>query len=159
FAVGLLSVSFWQQGSARCQSSLGPPLSLAPPPWGTDQGSSSAATGNSPGVSSPRTTARGSRPPDNNVWPPTETDHLASPTATGKLPTPPAAAKTPPPPPNSKGAPPPAMENNSPAPVITELSPSPKPAADYDGFIIGIGEGRDQPVATSPRPAKQSKVR
>src|SRR5262249_12004196 len=32
FAVGFLFVSFWLHGGARCQSSLAPPLSLAPPP-------------------------------------------------------------------------------------------------------------------------------
>jgi hypothetical protein len=164
FAVGFLSVSFWLHGSARCQSSLGPPLSLAPPPWGTDQGSPAAATSNlaSPGVSSPRTTAKGSPPPaTKNVWPPTATDDVPPPTATAKRSTPSAAAKNSPPTANSKDAQPPAMENISPTPVTNKLSPSSKPAADYDGFIVGIDdvEGTGRPLPNRPRPAKQSNVR
>jgi hypothetical protein len=41
------------------------------------------------------------------------------------------------------------------------LSSSPKPAADYDGFTVGIDEDEDtgQPAPKPARPAKQSKVR
>ena len=43
FAVCFLLVSFWLHGSARCQSSVVPPLSLAAPQSVTDQGSPPAA--------------------------------------------------------------------------------------------------------------------
>ena len=163
FAVGFLSVSFLLHGSARCQSSLGPPLSLAPQPWGTDQGSPATATNNlaSPGISSPPTTTKGSQPPaTKNVWPPTATDDVPPPTATAKRSTPSAAAKNSPPTANSRDAHAPAIKNASPTPVTTEWSPSPKPAADYDGFIIGIddGVGTGRPTPNRPRSAKQSKV-
>src|SRR6516165_8285245 len=46
FAVGVLFVSFWLHGGARCQSSLAPPLSLAPPPSVTNKDSPPAATSN-----------------------------------------------------------------------------------------------------------------
>ena len=36
-----------------------------------------------------------------------------------------------------------------------------EPAADYDGFTVGIDDGEEtcQPLPSRPRPAKQSKVR
>ncbi len=171
FAVGFLSAGFWLHGNALAQSPVGPPLSLAPPPLGTNQGSSAAPTSNqaSPGVSSPPA-AKGSRPPAvTNAWPPTETDDVPPPTATAKRSTPSAAARNAPPAANSKDAqpsatediPPPRVITAAPPPVITGSS-SPKPATDYDGFIVGIDEdedtGRPAP-AKPPRPAKQSKVR
>jgi hypothetical protein len=164
FAVGFLSVSFWLHGSARCQSSLGPPLSLAPPPSVTDQGSPPAATSNlaSPGVLSPRTTAKGSPPPaTKNVSPPTATDDVPPRTATAKRSARSAAAKNYPPPATAKDAPAPAIDNISPMPGIGKLSPSQEPAADYDGFTVGIDDGEEtgQPLPIRPRPAKQSKVR
>jgi hypothetical protein len=89
------------------------------------------------------------------------TDDVPPPTATAKRSTPSAAAKNSPPTANSKDAQSPATENISPTPVTTKLSPSPKPAADYDGFTVGIDdvEGTGQPLPNRPRPAKQSKVR
>ena len=56
---------------------------------------------------------------------------------------------------------PPALENISPTPVTTKLSPSQKPAADYDGFTVGIDdvEGTGQRLPNRPRPARQSKLR
>src|ERR1700757_5538104 len=74
FAVGLLFFSFWLLGGARCQSSLAPPVSLAPPPSVTDQGSPPAgcywgglhlwcSKPAGPEVLSPRPTAKGSPPP------------------------------------------------------------------------------------------------
>jgi hypothetical protein len=164
FAVGFLSVSFWLHGSARCQSSLAPPLSLAPPPSVTDQGSPPAATSNlaSPGVLSPRTTAKGSPPPaTKNVWPTTATDDVPPRTATAKRSARSAAAQNSPPPATAKDAPAPYIDNISPTPGIGKLSPSQKPAADYDGFTVGIDDGEDtgEPLPIRPRPAKQSKVR
>jgi hypothetical protein len=48
-----------------------------------------------------------------------------------------------------------------PTPRIGKLSPSQEPAADYDGFTVGIDDGEEtgQPPPNRPRPAKRSKVR
>jgi hypothetical protein len=167
FAVGFLFVSFWLHGGARCQSSLAPPLSLAPPPSVTDQGSPPAATSNvppvdpwgniraaSPGVSSPRTTAKGlppmapevpmyppsvilapppsvtakgSPPPaTKDVSPPVATDDVPAPTATAKRSARSAAAKNSPPPANDKDAPAPAIDNILPTPGIDNILPTPR---------------------------------
>ena len=97
--------------------------------------------------------------------------HLASPplvtydvpprTATAKPSARSAAAKNPPPPASAKDAPAPATENVSPSPGIGTLSPSQTPAANYDGFTVGIDDGEEagQPLSIRPRPTKQSKVR
>jgi len=57
--------------------------------------------------------------------------------------------------------PPTAIDDVS--PVIARLPPSPKPAADYDGFTIGIIDDGDTSGQTTrsvgPRPAKKSKLR
>jgi hypothetical protein len=205
FAVGFLFVSFWLDGGARCQSSLGPPLSLAPPPSATakgspppptmapevpmypppvifapppsvtDQGSPPAATCQkdwgglnlcsnlaSPGVLSPRPTAKGSPPPaTKNVSPPMATDDVPPRTATAKGSARSAAAKNSPPPANAKDAPAAAIDNILPTPGIGKLSPSREPAADYDGFTVGIDDGEEtgQPLPIRPRPTKRSKVR
>jgi hypothetical protein len=147
FAVGLLFVSFCVRGGARCQSS--PPLSLAPPPSVTDQGSppSGCYWGGlhlwcskpaSPDVLSPRPTAKGSPPPPTT-----------------------AAATNSPPPANHKDAPAPTIDNILPTPRIGKLSPSQDPAGNYDGFTVGIDDGEEtsQPLPIRSRPAKQSKVR
>ena len=70
------------------------------------------------------------------------------------------SAKNSPPTANIRDARAPAIKNASPTPVTTEWSPSPKPAADYDGFIIGIddGKGTGRPTPNRPRSAKQSNV-
>jgi hypothetical protein len=97
------------------------------------------------------------------------TDDVPAPTATAKLSVRSAAAKNSPPPANDKDAPAPAIDNILPTagsdnilptPRIGKLSPSQKPAADYDGFTVGIDDGEEtgQPLPTKPRP-KQSKVR
>jgi hypothetical protein len=162
FAVGFLSVSFWLHGSARCESSLAPPLSLAPPPPAIDKGSPPPATTNNnvwpplatPNVSPPRATAKGSPPPaTNNVWPPMATD-VPPPTATTKRSAPTATAKDTLPTATAKEARPPAIDN---------VSPTPKPAADYDGFTVGIVDDEGTSGQTSPavrsRPAQQPKLR
>ena len=159
FAAGFLSVGVWPHGAARCQSSVGPPLSLAPPPWGADHASPPAATSNlaSPGASSPRSSAKSSPPPfTGNVWPPAASDDLSPPTSTVKRSRSPAAAKNSPLTASSKDARLPKIENNSQAP-----GPQSKPAADYDGFSVNIDDIADtgQPPPIRPRPAKQPKVR
>ena len=144
FALGFLSVSFWLHDSARCQTLLAPPLSLAPPSPLTDKGSAPPATTNSawppmatPDVSPPRATAKSSTPSaTTNVGPPSATDGVPPPTATAK--------------------------RSAPAPTA-KFSPSPKPAADYDGFTVGIVDDEDTSGQTTlpvrPRPAKQPKLR
>jgi hypothetical protein len=44
FALGLLPVNFWLNDSARCQTSLTPPLSLAQPATSPNEGSQPSAT-------------------------------------------------------------------------------------------------------------------
>jgi hypothetical protein len=175
-ALGFLSVSFWLHDSARCQTSLAAPLSLAPPPPLTDKGSAPPAITNSvwapmatPNVSPPRATANGSAPSaTTNVWPPSATDGFPAPAATAKRSVPPVTAKDAPrpaiapealPTATVKDMPPVAPDGVSSTPVIGRLSPSPKPAADYDGFSIGIDDGNTSDQTTRPvrpRPAKQS---
>ena len=213
FALGFLSVSFWLLDSARCQTSLAPPLSLAPPPL-TDNGSAPPATTNSvwppmatPNVSSPRATAKSSAPSaKTNVWPPSATDGVPPPRESAKrsvpiiakdaprpaitpeaLPTdsvqdtppaapvkrltpsvaakharPPAIAADRLPTTTVKDAPPAAHDDVSSTPITGSLSPSPKPAADYDGFSVGIVDDGDASGHTTrsvrPRSAKQSKL-
>ena len=162
FAVGFLFVSFWLHGDARCQSSVARPLSIAPPPSVTDQGSPTAATCHwgglnlcsnpaSPGVLSPRPTAKGSPPPAPEVpmYPPPVI--LASPpTATDDVPpqTPQNTPQVPPPhqtfsqrplmtfhrTATAKGSArsaaaenslPPANDKDAPAPAVANILPSP----------------------------------
>jgi hypothetical protein len=159
FAAAFLSVGVWPHGAAQGQSSVGPPLSLAPPRGGTDQASPPAATSNlaNPGASSPRSTAKGAPPPSTtNVWPPTASDDAPPPATTVRRPASSAAAKNPPLTASSKAARLPDRENHSPTPA-----PQSKPAADYDGFSVSIDEGEDtgHPLPIGPRPAKQPKLR
>jgi hypothetical protein len=169
FALGCLSVSFWLHDSARCQTSLAPPLSLAPPPPLNDKGSAPPAIIN--GDWPPRATAKSSAAPAaTNAWPPSATDGVPPPTATAKRRVPPVAAKDAPrpaiatealPTATAKDMPPMAPDGVSSTPVIGRPSPSPKPAADYDGFSIGIDDGNTPGQTTRPvrpPPAKQSKL-
>ena len=188
FAVGLLFVSFWLNGGVRCQTSVAPPVSLAPSPSVTDQGSPPAATCHStglnrwcsnptgPGVSSPRPTAEGSPPtapevpvnppPVIRASPPAATDDVPPPTATAKGSARSAAAKNSPPPANDKDAPVPAVDNILPSPGIDKLLPTPRngklsPSQEPgpDG-LIGIDDGEEtgQPLPIRPSPGKK-KVR
>ena len=188
FTVGLLFVSSWLHGGARCQSSVAPPVSLAPPPSLTGQGSPPAATCHStglnrwcsnptgPGVSSPRPTAEGSPPtapevpvnppPVIRASPPAATDDVPPPTATAKGSARSAAAKNSPPPANDKDAPVPAVDNILPSPGIDKLLPTPRngklsPSQEPgpDG-LIGIDDGEEtgQPLPIRPSPGKK-KVR
>ena len=179
FALGFLSVSFWLHDSARCQTSLAPPLSLAPPPQLTDKGSPPPATTNSvwpplppPNVSPPSATAKGSAPSaTTNVWPPMSAHDVPPPPATAKRSAPAMTAKDAPPPAIAADARPTATVKDMPltasdavssTPIVRRLPPSTKPAADYDGFSIGIVDDGDTSGQTTrpvrPRPAKQSKL-
>jgi hypothetical protein len=142
FAVGFLSVSSWLYGSARCETSLAPPLSLAPPA---------------------SVTAKGSPPPAaTNVWPPMATDDVPPPRSTAKRSAPPVTAEDTLPTATAKDAPPTATAKRSAPAATAKLSPSPKPAADYDGFTVGIVDEDTSGQTTlpvRPRPAKQPKLR
>jgi hypothetical protein len=72
-----------------------------------------------------------------------------------------SAAAISPPPGNDEDAPAPAIDKILSTPGTGHLSPSQQPAADDDGFTVGIddGEERGQPLPIRPRPAKRSKVR
>jgi hypothetical protein len=169
FALGFLSVSFWLHDSARCQTSLAPPLSLAPPPPLTDKGSAPPAATTS--VWPPTATAKGSAPSaTTSVGPPSATEGVPPP-ATAKRSVPPAIAKDTPrpaiptealPTATAKDMPPTAPDHASSSPVIGRLPPSPKPAADYDGFSADIVDDGDASGQTTrpakPRRAKSSKL-
>jgi hypothetical protein len=73
FAIGFLSVSFWLLDSARCQTSLAPPLSLARP--------------------APSPDVDASPPAVILASPPTATDDAPPPKATAKRSAPPVAAR------------------------------------------------------------------
>ncbi|MVT64639.1 hypothetical protein GPL21_05860 [Bradyrhizobium pachyrhizi] len=178
FALGLLAAGVLFHDSARCQTSLAQPLSLAPPPL-SEQGAAppAAAPTNSvwppmaaPSVSPPR--AAGKRPTSSaksNVGSSPAMDDVPPPAETAKGSVPPRAAKDVPPPASGAGAPPSATvkdtpsasDDVSPAPVIDRLPPLAKPATDYDGFSVGIVDDNDASSRTTrpvrSRPAKQSK--
>jgi hypothetical protein len=155
FAVGLLFVSFWLHGGARCQSPVAPPLSIAPQPSVTDQGSPPPAKcywgglhlwcrdPPSPDDLSPRPTARGSPPPapDVPVDPPSVI--LASPptaadvpprsatargtrlSATKSVSSPTATDDVPPPAATERGSARSAAPRNSPPPANDKDAPLP----------------------------------
>ena len=157
----------------------------SPPPATTDNIWPPMAT---PGVSPPRATTKSSPPSaTTNVWPPMAIDDVPPPTAakrsappgTAKKPSPPAIAKDALPTATGKDAPPSAITEDAPpiatardtssraikdvSPVIARMPPSPKPAADHDGFTIGIIDEGDKSGQTTrsvrPRPAKKSEFR
>jgi hypothetical protein len=130
-----------------------------PPQTATAKHSARSATAkNSP---APANAKDAPAPATENVWPPTATDDGPPQTATAKRSAGSAAAKNSPPPANVKDAPAPAIDNISPTPDIGKLSPSQAPAANYDGFTVGVDDGEEagQPLPIRPRPTKQSKVR
>jgi hypothetical protein len=114
-----------------------------------------------PGVSSPRTTAKGSPSPrTKNVSLPA-TDDVSPQSANAKRSAQSAAAKNSPPRSNAEDAPAPAIDRIAPTPGIGKQSPSPEPAVGDDGFIVGNDDGEEtgRPLPVRPGPAKQSKVR
>ena len=161
FAVGLLFVSFWLNGGARCQSPAAPPVSLAPPPSVTDRGSPPAATCHStglnrwcsdpagPSVLSPRPTAEGSSPPPPDVpMNPPSVIRASPPAATDDVPAPTATAKRSPPPP-AKNVPSPAVTDDVPPPAATAKR-SPPPATKNVSPPIATDE-LPPPTATAKR--------
>ena len=62
----------------------------------------------------------------------------------------------------AEDAPPAASDDVSSTPVVGRLPPSPKPAADYDGFGVGMVDDGDTSGQTTravrSRPAKKSKL-
>jgi hypothetical protein len=85
-----------------------------------------------------------------------------APSVTAKDAPPPAIAADALPTATVKDTPPTASDDVSSTPVIGRLPPSPKPAADYDGFSVGIvDDGDTSGQTTRPvkrRPAKQPKL-
>jgi hypothetical protein len=89
------------------------------------------------------------------------TDDVPPPTVTAKRRAPPTTAKGAPPPASAKDTPPTPADNISSTSVIAKPPPSPKPAADYDGFTVGIDDGDTSGQATRlvrPRPATRPKL-
>ncbi|MFQ3457188.1 hypothetical protein PMN64_28280 [Bradyrhizobium sp. UFLA01-814] len=174
---GLLAAGVWFHDSARCQTSLAQPLSLAPPPPLSEQEAAPPAATNSvwppmaaPSVSPPR--AAGKRPTPSaksNVGSSPATDVVPPPAETARGSVPPRAAKDAPPLASGAGAPPSATvkdapsasDDVSPAPVIDRQRPLAKPGTDYDGFSVGIVDDNDASSRTTrpvrSHPAKQSK--
>ncbi len=177
FALGLLAAGVWSHDSARCQTSLSPPLSLAPPSP-LNEGSASPAATNSvwppvaaPSVSPPRAAAESPTPSaKSNVGSSRATDDVPPPTATArgaKGSVPPRAVKDVPPratAPRSATVEHTPLESDSvsPAQVIDRSPPSAKPATDYDGFSVGIDDDNDTSSRTTrpvrSRRAKQPKL-
>lgn len=122
FALGFLSAGVWLQGSARGQTSVAPPVSLAPP--STEQGAAPPAT-------------------TNNAWPPVAVPKASPPRAAAKNSTPPAKRNGEPSSATSGALPPAASDKVSSTPVIGGPSPSPNPAVDYDGFSIDPADDGD----------------
>lgn len=174
FALGLLAAGVWSHDSARCQTSLSPPLSLAPPP--SNEGPASPAAANSvwppmaePGVSPPRAAGVSPTPSaKSNVGSSRATDGVPPPSATAKGAAPPRAAKDVPPrstAPRSATVEHTPLESDSvsPAQVIDRSPASAKPVPDYDGFNVGIVDDDDASSRTtrpvSSRRAKQPKLK
>lgn len=123
FALGFLSAGVWLQGSARGQTSVAPPLSLAPP--STEQGAAPPATTNS-------------------AWPPVAVPKASPPPrVAAKNSTPPAKRNGEPSSATSGALPPAASDKVSSTPVIGGPSPSPNSAVDYDGFSIDPADDSD----------------
>lgn len=131
FALGLLAAGVWSQDSARCQTSLFPPLSLAPPP--SNEGSASPAATDS-------------------VRPPTETTKSSAlPRAAKDLPprsTTPRSATVEHTPLESGGV--------SSAQAIDRSPASAKPAPDYDGFSVDTD---DDTSSRTTRPVRSHRAK
>ena len=166
FAVGLLCVSFWMHGGARCQNSAAAPLSIAPPSSVTDQGSPPAATCHStglnrwcsnpasPGVLSPAPTARGSPPqaPEVPVDPPPVI--LASPPASGDdIPPRASTAKRLPPAATNNASLPAAADDVSPPTAIANRRP---PSATKNVSPPVATDDVSSLTATAKRPARSA---
>src|SRR5215475_3949178 len=139
FAVGLLCVSFWLHGGARCQSSAAAPLSIAPPSSVTDQGSPPAATCHSTGL---------------NRW-------CSNPASPGALSPGPTARGSPPPPPEVPVDPPPVILASPPAsaddvsPRTTTARGSPRSATNNASPPVATDDV-SSPTATAKRPARSA---
>jgi hypothetical protein len=137
-----------------------PPMAIddVPPPTATAKRSASPVTAKKP---SPPVIAKDTLP--------TAAATDAPPTATPKRSAPLVSAKDTPPPAITEDAQPTATARDTSsaaigvAPVIARMPPSPQPAADHDGFSIGIIDEGDTAGQTTrpvrPRPAKKSEFR
>ncbi|WGD48517.1 hypothetical protein QA641_22940 [Bradyrhizobium sp. CB1650] len=135
FALGILCAGVWLLGSARAQTSVAPPLSLAP----TAQGAAAPTT--------------------NSAWPPMAAPKASPPRAAAKNSR--SAAKPNGEPSSATNDAPTASDKLSSPPVIGGPPPSPNPAVDYDGFSVGtVDDGDTSGQAARPtrsRAAKASK--
>ena len=130
FALGLLSAGVWSHDSARCQTSLSPPLSLAPP---SNEAAASSAAANS--VPPPTGTAKGSVPPRTAKDVPRSTAPRSA-----------TVEHTPV-----------EFDSVAPAQVIDRSPPSAKPGLDYDGFSVGSVDDDDTSSRTT-RPARSHRA-
>lgn len=130
FALGLLAAGVWSQDGARCQTSLSPPLSIAPPP-SNEATASTAAT--------------------NSVWPSPATAKNSAPRAAKDLPPRPAAPRS-----ATVEHTPLEPDSVSRAQVIDRSRPSARPVTDYDGFSVGI---EDDTSSRPTRPAKSRRAK
>ena len=164
FAIGFLSVSFGLPDSARCQTSLAPPLSLArpapspdeavPPPPAVILASPPAAAED---AAPPRATAkRAASPVARDAFPPAATEDAPPPKPTAKR-APPPVTRDAFPPAATEDAPPPRATARRTAPPVARETPPPKPAADHDGFTTSIEDEPAPTLPVSPRTAKRSK--
>lgn len=173
FALGLLAAGVWSNDSARCQTSLSPPLSLAPPPSNEGTASPSAPNNVWPPMAEPS-----SLPPRAAAVSPTPLakSHVGSSRATDDVPPPTRGAKGSVPPRAARDVPPRTNaprsdtvehtklepDNVSPAQVIDRSPPSAKPVTDYDGFSVGIVDDNERSSHAThpvrPRRAKQPKA-
>jgi hypothetical protein len=108
--------------------------------------------------------------PGRDRSPPTATAKRRAPPTTAKGAPPPQSAKDTPPtaaskrsaqPAAAEGGPPTPADNISSRPAIAKPPPSPEPAADYDGFTVGIDDGDTSGQTTRPvrpRPARRPKL-
>jgi hypothetical protein len=140
FVLGFLSAGVWLLGSARGQTPVAPPLSLAPPP-----------------------TERGAAPPasTNNPWPPMTAPKAAPPRAAAKTSRPAPKPTSEPSSATNDALPPAASDKVSSPTMVSRPPPPPGPAVDYDGFSVGTVDDNDTPSQaarpTRSRAAKASK--
>jgi hypothetical protein len=126
FVIGLLAA----QDSARCQTSLSPPLSIAPPP-SNERTTSTAAT--------------------NSVWPPTATAKSSVFRAAKDYPPRSAAPRS-----STVEHTPLKPDSVSQVQVIDRSPPSARPVPDYDGFSVGID---DDTSSRAARPVRSHRAK
>lgn len=163
FAIGFLSINLGLPDSARCQTSLAPPLSLARPAPSSDVAATPPAVilASPPAAAEdappPRATAkRAASPVARDGSPPAATDDAPPPKPTAKRAAPPIAKDASPPAAADDAPPPRATAKRAAPPVARETTP-PKPAADHDGFTANLEDEPAPKLPDLPRTTKRSK--